>query len=115
MIAALRGFRGSAGDGAVATRFAAAAQERRRALLAVAYDSAGGFFYDVRWPSGTRVTDRPSLAAAAPLYFGLATTEQGRAVAPRLERDFLKPGGFVTTPAASGPHWDAPTRCPPLQ
>src|SRR5260370_6823073 len=114
-IAALRGFRGSAGDGAVATRFAAAALERRRALLAVAYDSARGFFYDVRWPSGRRVTDRPSLAAAAPLYFGLATTEQGHAVAARLERDFLKPGGFVTTTVGSGQQWDAPNGWPPLE
>jgi alpha,alpha-trehalase len=115
MIAALRRFRGGAGDQAVATRFAAAARERRRALLAVAYDSAGGFFYDVRWPSGERVTDRPSLAAAAPLYFGLATAEQGRAVAARLERDFLKPGGFVTTTVSSGQQWDAPNGWPPLE
>jgi alpha,alpha-trehalase len=114
MIAALRRFRGGAGDRAVATRFAAAALERRRVLLAVAYDSAGGFFYDVRWPSGTRVTGRPSLAAAAPLYFGLASAEQGRAVAARLERDFLKAGGFVTTTVGSGQQWDAPNGWPPL-
>jgi len=115
MIAALRRFRGGAGDQVVATRFTAAAGERRRALLAAAYDAAGGFFYDVRWPSGERVTDRPSLAAAAPLYFGLATAEQGRAVAARLERDFLKPGGFVTTTVGSGQQWDAPNGWPPLE
>ena len=72
-------------------------RNRRRALLAGAYDPDSGFFYDVRWRTGERVTDRPTLAAAAPLYFGLATPEQGRAVAARLQRDFLKPGGFVTT------------------
>ncbi|MGH7700858.1 MAG: trehalase family glycosidase, partial [Gemmatimonadales bacterium] len=90
-------------------------RERRRALLAAAYDSAGGFFYDVRWASGERVTDRPTLAAAAPLYFGLATPAQGGAVAARLEREFLKPGGFVTTLIASGQQWDAPNGWPPLQ
>jgi alpha,alpha-trehalase len=99
----------------VAERFAGAAEERRRALLAGAYDSAEGFFYDVRWQSGERVTDRPTLAAAAPLYFGLATAEQGRAVADRLERDFLEPGGFVTTRIASGQQWDAPNGWPPLE
>jgi len=61
------------------------------------------------------VTDRPTLAAASPLYFGLATPEQGRAVAARLEREFLKPGGFVTTLIASGQQWDAPNGWPPLE
>jgi alpha,alpha-trehalase len=115
MISALRRLRGAAEDVAVSARFAEAAEERRRDLLAAAYDSATGFFYDVRWRNGERVTDRPTLAAAAPLYFGLATEEQGRAVAARLERDFLKPGGFVTTTFASGQQWDAPNGWPPLE
>jgi neutral trehalase len=61
------------------------------------------------------LADAPTLAAAAPLYFGLATPEQGRAVAARLEREFLKPGGFVTTQIASGQQWDAPNGWPPLE
>ena len=114
-IAALRRARGRTGDSAVAAQYATAAEARRRALLAAAYDSASGFFYDVRWRSGERVTDRPTMAAAAPLFFGLATPEQGRAVAARLGRDFLSPGGFVTTLTKSGQQWDAPNGWPPLQ
>jgi alpha,alpha-trehalase len=114
-IAALRRARGGTGDAAVAARYAAAAEARRRALLAASYDSSGGFFYDVRWRTGERVTDRPTMAAAVPLYFGLATPEQGRAVAARLGRDFLAPGGFVTTLVRSGQQWDAPNGWPPLQ
>ena len=114
-IAALRRLRGQPGDADVATRFEGLAEARRQKLLAIAYDSATGFFYDVRWKSGERVTDRPTLAAAAPLYFGLATPEQGRAVAERLARDFLKPGGFVTTLIPSGQQWDAPNGWPPLE
>jgi alpha,alpha-trehalase len=114
-IAALRRFRGGAGDADAGARFANAAEDRRGALLAAAYDPTDGFFYDVRWRSGERVTDRPSLAAAAPLYFGLATPEQGRAVAARPERDFFKPGGFITTNIASGQQWDAPNGWPPLE
>src|SRR5207247_1649811 len=83
MIAALRAFRGRAGDAEVAKQFTRAAEDRRQALLVAAYDSASGFFYDVRWRSGERVTDRPTLAAASPLDFGLATAEQGRAGAGR--------------------------------
>jgi alpha,alpha-trehalase len=114
-IAAFRAFRGYPGDGEVAELFAVSAERRRRALLAAAYDPDSGFFYDVRWRSVQRVTDRPTIAAAAVLYFGLATPEQGRAVATRLERDFLKPGGFVTTLVASGQQWDSPNGWPPLQ
>jgi alpha,alpha-trehalase len=99
----------------VAAGFAAAAEQRRRALLAAAWDSAGTYFYDVRWRTGERVADRPALAAAALLYFGLASPEQGRAVAARLEREFLRSGGFVTTLVASGQQWDAPNGWPPLQ
>jgi alpha,alpha-trehalase len=115
LIARLRAYRGRGGDGAVARRFAARAAARRRALLAASWDSAAGFFYDVRWRTGARVTDRPTLAAAAPLYFGLATPAQGRAVAARLEREFLRPGGFVTTLIASGQQWDAPNGWAPLE
>ncbi|HSJ14386.1 MAG TPA: alpha,alpha-trehalase TreF [Longimicrobiales bacterium] len=115
VIAALRAFRGQPGDTATAARFAAAAAERRRALLAAAYDERDGFFYDVRWRSGARVTDRPTMAAAAPLYFGLATPAQAAAVAARLEREFLAGGGFLTTLIRSGQQWDAPNGWPPLQ
>ena len=114
-IAALRAARGAAGDAAAAARYAALAESRRAALLAAAYDPRSGYFYDVRWRTGERVTDRPTMAAAAPLYFRLATPEQGRATVARLEREFLKPGGFVTTGIRSGQQWDAPNGWPPLQ
>lgn len=114
-IQGFRLFRGASGDAVVAQRFLRMANERRTATLAASYDAGAGFFFDVRWRTGERVTDRPTLAAAAPLYFGLATPEQGRAVAARLERDFLKSGGFVTTTFASGQQWDAPNGWAPLQ
>ncbi|HEV8363545.1 MAG TPA: alpha,alpha-trehalase TreF [Gemmatimonadaceae bacterium] len=114
-IAALHAFRRAAGDTEAAQRFSAAADARRDAVLSHMYDVAGGFFFDVRWRSGERVSDRPTLAAASPLYFGLATAEQGRAVAARLEREFARGGGFVTTLIASGQQWDAPNGWPPLQ
>jgi alpha,alpha-trehalase len=114
VIAALRAFRHETGDAEVAQRFARLAEARRQAILGM-YEPSLGFFFDVRWRTGVRVTDRPSLAAAAPLYFGIATPEQGRRVAARLEREFLKPGGFVTTTFASGQQWDAPNGWPPLE
>lgn len=114
-IAALRTLRNRSGDVPVAAHYLRRADERRRALLAAAFDPAEGYFFDVRWRTEERVTDRPTLAAAALLYFGLATPEQGHAVAARFERDFLQPGGFVTTLITSGQQWDAPNGWPPLQ
>jgi alpha,alpha-trehalase len=113
-IAALRAYRKGAGDDAVARRFNQQADARRQAILLM-YDPTQGFFFDVRWRSGERVTDRPSLAAAAPLYFGIATPEQGVRTAARLESEFLKPGGFVTTNINSGQQWDGPNGWPPLE
>lgn len=114
-IAALRRYRAHEGDIATASRYDSLAAARRNALIAASYDSARGWFYDVRWRTAERVRDRPTLAAAAPLYFGLATAEQGRAVAARLARDFLAPGGFATTLDSTGQQWDAPNGWPPLE
>ncbi|HMI59197.1 MAG TPA: alpha,alpha-trehalase TreF, partial [Gemmatimonadaceae bacterium] len=114
-IAALRRHRGGKGDAAVATRYDSLATARREALLSAAFDSENGFFYDVRWRTAERVRDRPTLAAAAPLYFGIATEEQGRAVSASLGRDFLGAGGFVTTRFVSGQQWDAPNGWAPLE
>ncbi len=113
-IAALRAFRDRGDDRAVAARFTEAAQRRRTALLTAAWDTATSFFYDVRWRTGVRVIDRPTMAAAVPLYFGLATPAQAAAVLSRLEREFLAPGGFLTTLIQSGQQWDAPNGWPPL-
>ena len=115
LIAALRGFRHGPGDDAVARRFNGLAEQRREAIRYMMYEPSLGFFYDVRFRTGERVVDRPSLAAAVPLYFGIATPEQGVRTAARLEMWFLKPGGFVTTNINSGQQWDGPNGWPPLE
>jgi alpha,alpha-trehalase len=114
-IAALRAFRHQPGDAEVAEKFNRDANRRRQSLMTAAFDGATGFFYDVRWKTWDRVTDRPTLAAAAPLFFGLATSFQAGQVAANLERRFLKAGGFVTTTIRTGQQWDAPNGWPPLE
>jgi alpha,alpha-trehalase len=115
MIAALRWFRNGRGDADVAKRFNLMAERRRQALLTAAYEPMNGYFYDVRWRTWERVTDRPTLAAASVLFFGLAFPYQAVTVANRLDHDFLKPGGFVTTNIQSGQQWDAPNGWAPLE
>ncbi|MEO8620407.1 MAG: trehalase family glycosidase, partial [bacterium] len=114
-IAALRSFRNGPGDADVAAQFNHMAERRRQVLLTAAYEPLNGFFYDVRWRTWERVTDRPTLAAATVLFFGLAYPYQALTVANKLEREFLKPGGFVTTNIQSGQQWDAPNGWPPLE
>ena len=114
-IAALLTRRNAAGDAAASAKVSAAADARRTAIQKHAYDAKDGYFYDVRWRTGVAERTRPTMAAAAPLYFRVATAEQGRAVAARLEKDFLRPGGFVTTLVKSGQQWDLPNGWPPLQ
>jgi alpha,alpha-trehalase len=115
MIAALRTFRHAPGDSAIASAFNQQAERRRHALLTAAYEPSDGYFYDVRWRTWERVTDRPTLAAASVLFFGLATPSQAVSAAKKLEHDFLKPGGFVTTTFRTGQQWDAPNGWPPLE
>ena len=111
----IAGLHAVAGDETEAARWTALADARRDALRRLAFDPDEGAFFDVRWATAERVTDRPTMAMAAPLYFGVASEAQGRATAARLERDFLRPGGFVTTTIPSGQQWDAPNGWPPLQ
>ena len=114
-IAAFRLFRKQSSDSAVAVRFSRDADRRRQSLLRAAFEPKDGFFYDIRWRTSQRVTDRPTLAAASLLFFRIATPQQAVSVAQRLERDFLKPGGFVTTTIRSGQQWDSPNGWAPLE
>ncbi|RTQ47185.1 alpha,alpha-trehalase TreF [Hymenobacter gummosus] len=101
-------------DEARAREFERRATARRRAILRYCWDAKQGWFVDydltARGPARVR-----TLAAAFPLYFGLATSKQARLVAAGLQRDFLKAGGLVTTLTRSGQQWDAPNGWAPLQ
>ncbi|WP_205502098.1 alpha,alpha-trehalase TreF [Rufibacter psychrotolerans] len=90
------------------------AARRKNALLQYCWNAQDGFFYDYDF-TRQQTSNIPTLAAVAPLFFCMATKEQAKAVAQRLERDFLKPGGVVTTLTTSGQQWDAPNGWAPLQ
>lgn len=102
------------GNATQAKAFEQRAEARKKALLRYCWNAKQQWFVDydltARQPAQVR-----TLAAAFPLYFGLATAEQARLVAEGLRRDFLKPGGLVTTLNRSGQQWDAPNGWAPLQ
>ena len=56
-----------------------------------------------------------TLAAAFPLFFGVASAVQAGHVADVLREKFLKPGGLTTTCEFTGQQWDAPNGWAPLQ
>jgi alpha,alpha-trehalase len=108
-----RGYR-QQGDMRQAQDFERRAAARKKALLRYCWDARQQWFVDydmaARQPAQVR-----TLAAAFPLFFGLATKQQAQLVAAGLQRDFLKPGGLVTTLNRSGQQWDAPNGWAPLQ
>ncbi len=95
-------------------KFRKKAKVRQQALDEYAWDEKAGFYRDFNFHRGkhTRV---PSLAGVFPLYVGIASQEQADKVANALRKDFLRPGGLVTTNIENGQQWDAPNGWAPLQ
>jgi alpha,alpha-trehalase len=90
------------------------AEKRAKAIRTYCWNEDKKFFYDYDFVAKTQ-TNTESLAGAFPLYSKVATPEQAKDVAIRLRKDFLKPGGLVTTLHDTGQQWDAPNGWAPLQ
>lgn len=97
----------------LAKRFQAAAERRAATIIKYCWNEKEQFFVDYNFRKG-KPSDRLTLAAVFPLYAKIATTKQAAAVAARLERDFLKQGGLLTTLHETGQQWDAPNGWAPL-
>ncbi len=94
-------------------KFTRLAKQRADAIQRYCWSEEDKFFYDFDFRVG-EVTRRPTLAAVFPLASGIATPEQAAAVAKKLEADFLKSGGLVSTLVDNGQQWDAPNGWAPL-
>ncbi len=97
-----------------ASQFEALAQQRKAAIEKWLWDEQRQFYIDYDFVEEAP-TPSLSLAAVYPLYYGLASEERAQKVSKKLASDFLKPGGLVTTLAATGEQWDAPNGWAPLQ
>lgn len=97
-----------------AKKYDARAAARAAAIQRYCWDEAAGFYFDFDTTEGKQ-KQVMSMAAAYPLYCGIATQEQADAVAEKLKALFLKDGGFVTTLEVTGQQWDAPNGWAPLQ
>jgi alpha,alpha-trehalase len=97
-----------------ASEFYEAAKQRKKAVNTYCWDSKKEFYFDYNFESKTR---QPyyTLAAAFPLFFGVASKEQAKSVAQIIENQFLKDGGLVTTLYESKEQWDYPNGWAPLE
>lgn len=97
----------------LARKFQVAGERRVRAVQEYCWSETDGFFVDYNFHK-EQATGHLTLAGVFPLYAKIATTKQAAAVAARLEKDFLKPGGLQTTLVDNGQQWDAPNGWAPL-
>lgn len=97
----------------LARRFALAAERRAKAINTYCWDEKNQFFGDFNFHHG-QMTGNLTLAGVFPLYAKIATPAQAEAVAKKLEADFLKIGGLLTSLVDNGQQWDSPNGWAPL-
>lgn len=94
--------------------FEAQAAARRAAILNHLWDAEAGRFGDWDRRAGA-LTPTVSAALLCPLFVGLATPEQARAMADVVRDQLLASGGLRTTTVETGQQWDRPNGWAPLQ
>lgn len=95
-------------------RFRKAATRRKDAINEYLWDEDSKFYMDFNFhhQENSKVF---SLAGVFPLYAGIAGEAEAAEVAATIKREFLKPGGVVTTLIENGQQWDSPNGWAPLQ
>ena len=89
------------------------AAERQALITKLLWNEREGLFFDYQFVKRAQST-YDYAATFYPLWTGLASPEQARAVARNL-RLFEQPGGIVTSRTESGAQWDFPYGWAPLQ
>lgn len=102
------------GDKEKAAVYFSLAEKRKTAINKYCWNNSHQFYTDYDWQQDKQ-KNVLSLAGMYPLYFRLATQEQANACAKKIEDQFLKAGGLLTTLCQTGQQWDAPNGWAPLQ
>lgn len=90
------------------------AHRRKAAINKYCWSGKLGFYTDYIIYSKTPSTSL-SLAGMFPFYLQLADSNKMKTAVHVLKRNFIKPGGLVTTTKNTGQQWDAPNGWAPLQ
>ncbi|WP_163712776.1 alpha,alpha-trehalase TreF [Mangrovibacterium lignilyticum] len=103
------------GDEQMAASFFRIAGNRKKAILQYCWNAEQGFFSDYNLATAA-CSPQPTLAGLFPLFVEIANPEQAEKVISKINADFLKAGGLVTTLVEnSGQQWDYPNGWAPLQ
>jgi len=89
------------------------AAQRRANIDRYLWDAKAGLFYDYNFQTRTR-SSYDFATTFYPLWAGLATKEQAKAVAAKISL-FEEPGGLATSRNNTGAQWDYPYGWAPLQ
>lgn len=89
------------------------AQKRKSAMQQTLWDESTGLFLDYNFKTAKR-RYYPFATTFFPLWTGWATPRQAKRVHKHL-KEFLKPGGLVTSFKTTANQWDAPFGWAPLQ
>lgn len=90
------------------------ANKRNKAIRELMYDTDQKFYCDYIFSEQKR-SDYLTLAGLFPVFAGIATTHEAESVFTKIEQDFLKPGGLVTSLLNTREQWDSPNGWAPLQ
>jgi alpha,alpha-trehalase len=104
---------GMLGRTAEAEEWRKRAEERKGRIQKYLWDSERGLYFDYDFENGKRSTYE-YVTAFFPLWVGIPTPEQARAVMQHLPT-FEKPGGLVMSPHETGGQWDFPYAWAPDQ
>jgi len=94
------------GNAADAEKWRKLAEERKKLITRYLWDDKAGFFFDYNLQTGQRSSYRYA-TTFYPLWAGLATPEQAKAVVKNLAT-FEKPGGLAMSSEETGAQWDLP-------
>jgi alpha,alpha-trehalase len=89
------------------------AEDRQERIQKYLWDSERGLYFDYDFENGKR-SEYQYVTAFFPLWAGIPTQEQARAVMQHLPT-FEKPGGLVMSPHETGAQWDYPYAWAPDQ
>jgi alpha,alpha-trehalase len=101
-------------DGEKSNFYKNKSEKRKTAIQKYFYDKKQGLFSDYNFREKL-ISNLISAAIAYPLFLNIATEEQARNTAEKIEKFLLKDGGIITTDVISGQQWDAPNAWAPLQ
>ncbi|MBT1706153.1 alpha,alpha-trehalase TreF [Chryseosolibacter indicus] len=102
------------GDKQSASEYTKQSKDRRRAISTFCWDAETNFYYDYDFVEGKRKNVK-SLAGIYPLFLQMSSADIAEKVSVTLEKEFLEPGGLITTLTDTHQQWDAPNGWAPLQ